>query len=259
MPPHPYLIYYPTPGYSNELTFHNSLGYRGGEFDLKKKAGSYRIVTLGGSTTYTSGVSDNNKIFTTYLEAILGDAYGYNNVEVINAGVGGYNTWTSLVNLEFRVLELDPDLIIICHGINDVGIRISRPELYRSDNTGIFKQWEIPEQLFYERSVFLRSLVRKVGYLSDSRKLQRVFGLRNLTKFTAPVRYGEPKLTPAEKLKCNKPIYFERNLRNMIAIAKDHGIDIMLGTLLILETLMIVLQSLFLRKALMNMLRSLKY
>src|SRR6185369_7249599 len=40
--PHPYLSYYPTPNYHKGQTSHNSLGYRGDEFPLKKPEGVYR-------------------------------------------------------------------------------------------------------------------------------------------------------------------------------------------------------------------------
>ena len=39
--------------------------------------------------------------------------------EVINAGIPGWTTAESLINLHFRVLELSPDMVIICHAVND--------------------------------------------------------------------------------------------------------------------------------------------
>ena len=118
--PHPYLNYYPTPNYKNGLTSHNSLGYRNNEFPLEKPDGVYRIAVLGGSSTYTIKVKDNEKTFPSQLERLLRDEYAYPNVEVINAGVGGYNSWESLINLQFRVLDVDSDLVIVYHGVNDV-------------------------------------------------------------------------------------------------------------------------------------------
>jgi hypothetical protein len=43
-------------------------------------------------------------------------------------------------------------------------------------------------------------------------------------------RLHEDNLDPAEVLKANPPIYFRRNLENMIAVAKEHGVEIMFST-----------------------------
>ena len=110
---HPYLNYFPNPEYSREWSTgthtHNSLGYRDKEFSINKPEGIFRIVAIGGSTTNTIAVHDNEKTYPSYLNRILKADYGYANVEVINAGVGGYTTWESLINLEYRILDLEPD------------------------------------------------------------------------------------------------------------------------------------------------------
>src|SRR4030095_5891296 len=134
--PHPYLSYSPTPNYRKGKTFHNSLGYRNDEFSLEKPDGVYRIVVLGGSSTYDVRIEDNAKTYAAQLEKLLKEEYGYQNVQVINAGVPGYNSWEILVNLEFRVLDLDPDLVIIYENTNDVHARLVVPEAYRGDDFG---------------------------------------------------------------------------------------------------------------------------
>ena len=62
--PHPYLVYYPTPNYRKGKTFHNSLGYRSEEFTAKKPDNVFRIVAMGGSSTYDVSIEDNEKTFT---------------------------------------------------------------------------------------------------------------------------------------------------------------------------------------------------
>src|SRR5688500_11275167 len=97
--PHQYLVYYPTPNYRKGQTFHNSFGYRNDEFSVEKAKDVYRIVALGGSSTYDIRIEDNEKTFTAQLQKLLKEEYGYRNVEVINAGVPGYNSWEILINL----------------------------------------------------------------------------------------------------------------------------------------------------------------
>ena len=43
-------------------------------------------------------------------------------------------------------------------------------------------------------------------------------------------RLSEKDLDPAEILEKNPPIYFQRNLENMIAVAKEHGIEVLFST-----------------------------
>ena len=155
---HHYLNYFPTPNYKLGLTYHNSLGYRDREFSLVKPPGVFRIVALGGSTTYTSRVEDNEKTFTAQLEKVLVQKYGYKNVEAINAGVVGYSSWESLINLEFRVLDVDPDLIIVYHATNDVQARLVDPSAYRGDNSGRRKDWSAPPLHLFDYSYLYRIL-----------------------------------------------------------------------------------------------------
>ncbi|MBZ0308251.1 MAG: hypothetical protein K8I82_19455 [Anaerolineae bacterium] len=86
--PLPYINYVPSP----QNPEHNALGYRGPDVLLPKPEGTFRIVTLGGSTTYSSATSSEES-YPMQLWQILRDDYGYTSVEVVNAGVSGYTTW----------------------------------------------------------------------------------------------------------------------------------------------------------------------
>ena len=222
--PHHYLNYYPNPEYKSGGTYHNSLGYRGDEFPVEKPEGVYRIAVLGGSSAYTTEVDENEKSFTSQLEEILKSKYGYENVQVINAGVGGYNSSESLINLEFRVLDLDPDLVIVYHGTNDVHTRLVDPDTYRGDNSGRRIQWQEPGVRLFERSALLRTVLRKTGVTNQ-------YGLRRFV--SADSSYGPHDLSgqdPMELLDKNPPVYFKRNLRNMAAVSKANGADIVFST-----------------------------
>jgi lysophospholipase L1-like esterase len=110
---HPYLPYVPTPGYE----YHNSLGFKGKEFTPQKQPGVLRIVCMGGSTTYGQYVSDK-EAYGAQLEEML-NAAGIKS-EVINAGIPGYVSTETLVNLQLRVLPLEPDIVIFYEGRNDL-------------------------------------------------------------------------------------------------------------------------------------------
>ncbi len=222
--PHHYLNYYPNPKYKRGKTYHNSLGYRNYEFSTKKPEGVFRIVAIGGSSTYTVSVEDNEKTFTSQLERILRDKYRYENVEVINAGVGGYNSWESLINLEFRVLDLDPDLIIIYHGTNDVHTRFVDPKSYSGDNLGRRKQWRSPNIPILEHSALFRILLRNSGITSQ-------VGIGNFVDSNTSYKPNSViDRDPFNLLKKNPPIYFKRNLTNIAAVSRANGAEIIFAT-----------------------------
>ena len=216
--PHHYLNHVLTPNWTNGMTSHNSLGYRGEEFTLAKPEGTFRVAVLGGSTTYTIRVEDDNKTFTVNLERLLRNEYGYENVEIINAGVGGYTSWESLINLQFRVLETEPDLVIVYHGVNDVHPRL-RQTPYASDNSGYRKQWELPASKLWEQSTFLRVILRWTA-LSERIGLADVVTSEGIDK----------GLEPLDVLEAHPPVYFRRNLINMVAVAQANEVDVVLST-----------------------------
>ena len=223
---HHYLNYYPTPNYKRGLTNHNSLGFRGDEIVRTKQDDTYRIVVLGGSTTYTIEVDDDDSTFTKLLENELNKQIDNLKIEVINAGVGGYTTWESLLNLQLRILDLVPDLIIIYHGTNDVHSRLVTPEYYQSDNSGYRKQWQNPDINILERSTLLRIFLRKFG-LTHQLNLGSVIRSDHFVGKQLDILSQEELI---QILNQNKPIYFKRNIENMIAIARENQIAVLLST-----------------------------
>ena len=141
--PHHYLSYTLTPNYksANGLDKYNSLGFRGPDITIPKPENLYRIVILGGSSAFDSSVKDWQKDSTKVLESELRRLYDTNNIEVINGATPGWNSWEDLANFEFRVLDLEPDLILIYQGVNDVHTRLVNPSAYRGDNSARRKVW----------------------------------------------------------------------------------------------------------------------
>lgn len=227
--PHQYLVYYPTPNYRKGQTFHNALGYRNDEISLEKPNNVYRIVALGGSSTYDIRIEDNKKTFTAQLERLLTEQYGYQNVEVINAGVPGYNSWEILINLEFRVLDLNPDLVIIYEGTNDVHARLVEPSAYRGDNSGRRQSWHMPPVPLWEHSALLRILGRMTNF-SRQVSVDDFASSPTFLSWPFEFRLDGNGLDPSEILEKNPPIYFQRNLENMIGIAKEHDIEVLFAT-----------------------------
>ncbi len=75
-----------------------------------------RIVCFGDSLTYGYGASEH-KDYPSRLEEMTG-------IETINAGISGDTTADGLARLENDVLALDPDVVLITLGGNDLKNRI---------------------------------------------------------------------------------------------------------------------------------------
>ena len=59
--PHHYLGFIPAPNFQRGENKHNQLGFRGDDISVEKPKDTYRIVAVGGSTTYGSGVEDSRE------------------------------------------------------------------------------------------------------------------------------------------------------------------------------------------------------
>lgn len=242
--PHPYLRYFPTPNYKRGKNKHNSLGYRGDEIQLPKPEGEFRIVCIGGSTTYTVDIDDYRMSYPYLLEKELKDR-GHENVSVINAGVGGWTTWESLINLEFRILDLEPDMIIIYNAVNDIHTRfIWPPEAYKGDNTGLhFTTSYITVPSVFEYSSLLRIIminfgmadsqvsISRWGKMIDESKKTEYVGEFRQQKIAGTYPQGIfKKVSAMQMLKTNKPVYFRRNIKNMVMIANNINIKTVIAS-----------------------------
>jgi lysophospholipase L1-like esterase len=123
--PHPYLVGVPKPSYRTQrpsklmahrqiLVAHNSLGYRGHEISQDKPQGIKRVCTLGGSTTYCVGTS-NDETWPAVLEILLGRGW-----DVINMGVPGYTTVEYIIQTALDFSDLRPDYAVYYLGWNDI-------------------------------------------------------------------------------------------------------------------------------------------
>lgn len=213
----------------------NRLGYRGDEITTSKPSETYRIVALGGSTTYGEYLESWEQAYPAQLEHILKNDYGYQQIEVINAGVPGYTTWESAVNFLLRVQDLDPDMIVIYHGVNDLNPRLSDPVFYDGLNLGkgiwIDHDDPLPASALYRFVSHRLGQDIKVNY-SLGEQFRRPEDYRSCG---LDVSGDEPfcrflDMTVDEVLEANPPIYFERNLSNMIYMAQGMGIEVMLVT-----------------------------
>ncbi len=128
--PHPLPPRMEDPAYRDRidrrLTFSvttNSRGLRGSEVADEPAEGTIRVACLGDSVTFGYGVEDDE----TYPAVLAELLAAHGSYEVINAGVPSHDSRQGSLVLHHRVLPLQPDVVVLCFGLNDVAYLFERP------------------------------------------------------------------------------------------------------------------------------------
>lgn len=94
----------------------NTFGMRDREYPQQKPEGTYRIALLGPSHVMGNGVADG-ETFEHVVEQRLNQDIekGQRKFEILNFAVDGFTLPQQLAMLEDRVLQFDPDMVIVNH------------------------------------------------------------------------------------------------------------------------------------------------
>jgi len=216
--PHPYLLWENTPEYISPegIRQTNNLGYRNKEdFTFSKDAKVFRILALGGSTTYGYLLDGPDDAWPSQLEKILNDALlensDYDKIEVINGGLNYATSAELLLHYLFRDRYFDPDIVIIHTGGNDAKLLLFNDynpdySFFRPGWTADIHRLRTGEGFFIKHSNIVKLFY--AFWLNDSvalpyiNKQAKSFDLR-------PDYY-------VQNAKENEPIGFERNLRLLL-------------------------------------------
>lgn len=104
------------------------------------KYGPINIVAFGDSVTHGAVAPGQICYDTVYFERLknkLHEVRNYVPINVINAGIGGITAKASLNRIQSQVLCHNPDLVIVCFGLNDVNFPL---EEYLSSLQTIFEE-----------------------------------------------------------------------------------------------------------------------
>ncbi len=135
----------------------NNMGFRDRDVALPKPPGVIRLACIGGSTT-EEGPS-NDATFPKCVERDLNAALGCGQcVEVFNCGVSGMTT-SALVSRLADYLALEPDLIVVHEGVNDIHRDLA--EYWRTIDTPRLRAW-------MSRSRFLRWQCNRALFPDDA-------------------------------------------------------------------------------------------
>lgn len=133
------LFFVPGDLFSDNASFGlRKLKFRSGPTEKQAAPETYRIMIMGGSTTYGDGIDSNDMTFSGVLQKCL-DEKLESSVEVINAGVKGYNLFQILKLFELFALDYKPELLVL--NINGQDLAVIRGpytlrELWKMKNEG---------------------------------------------------------------------------------------------------------------------------
>lgn len=245
--PHPYLGYALKPGWSTandagHQCSHNALGFRGKETTWQKPAGTFRILTLGGSSVYGQSESNDMAVWSARLEVLLNEHEPARPIEVINGGVSGWTSFEMLGQLAFRGVDLAPDLVILYETVNDM-----RAALYTAgdvephrDNTHWRATWPVDRP-----SSFEQLLQHSRAYLVWRRFFTDYFEERVDLAFYAMVNYNAQSNElycarsrggyPDGKVPDRGFLNYRRNLESLISVAEAHGAKVFIATQAVMD------------------------
>ena len=106
----------------------NSEGFRGSEL---RNDSPTRVFLIGGSTMFGVGASSDDSTIPGFLKGHISEKF--DNVEIINAGIPGADSFTEIEFIENQLLGYNPEIFIIYDGWND--LVKNHKKLEDADNT----------------------------------------------------------------------------------------------------------------------------
>jgi hypothetical protein len=224
----PYLLYSNTPNFSSSGTQqHNNNGYRNSyDVNVDKNNDEYRILCLGGSTTYGAGVSKPEHAWPELLLKLLKEEKSKikrNKITVLNAGLEWATSAELLTHFLFKHIHFKPDLVIIHSGGNDMApLMQNNFELDYSHwrnmsstasstlRPGEYKFIELSNIVRFGYSVWFNSF----GYTKNSLSVtSKIFENLNIENIRKNINY-------------NPPSAYKSNIFNLITSIQESGSDV---------------------------------
>jgi len=180
----------------------NSKGILGPEFDAAKRPGSFRIVTLGDSCSFTPVEYTYPQALEEELRRLLPER----DMEIINASCPGYDSRQARTWYEREIDGYDHDMLLIYLGWNDMGQYNPDGLVYKLDESGYLEQPSLIQRAILH-CYLLRSLYVVQGYWQRSR----------------PFDAGPLTDAEAKPYRDFYPDHFQENLIAVIRLAQSRG------------------------------------
>ncbi len=192
---------------------YNSLGFIGNEIKPKRD-NVFRILGVGDSITDGTYLPVSQR-YLNLLGKIL-EARINRRIEIINASVGGYNTWQELEMIKVKWISVKPDLVIVGICLNDYIEK--RPRLSQCWFGQIMEDFNDGSRARYFNFLYQKSALYKFIYdfLSNVKNVR--YNQRGYQRYLEEYNFD---IKPPDFKKWEKPFL------EMIAFTKKHKIKIL--------------------------------
>lgn len=180
----------------------NEHGLRGPDIQKSKPPGTQRVAMIGGSSVFGYLVNDGEEA-ARQLQIRLSKSSA-DNVEVLNAGVPGYNVIQSRRRYQTHVAQLEPDLVILYLGWNDLAYLLAESPTAAEAGKG-------PCATTWERWAAKSALYGLI--------VHRLLG--RTASFAPPAHVGTTPTPAGTKL-------FRETLQRLVAEIHDSGADVII-------------------------------
>lgn len=182
-----------------------------------KPLGELRVICVGGSTT----VNDDNPegiVQTQLLDERLRNRIPSYEVRVLNAGGDGFSSAHTLVNFSLRLLDFQPDVLVVLDHVNDM-TALDYGDEFLPDYSNKYLGDSF---LAYEHRLGIGGTILRL-----SRSLQLLHWRSSLVR---NVVESSPRNGYQHDAQRGRQI-FRRNLDSMAALASQHGVRLILVTM----------------------------
>ena len=230
-PPNFNFLTEPEPGlpgvHGRNLFSTNNAGFRGDYLATPKPKNEFRIFIIGGSTAECLYL-DNSEALNSVLQKGLSEhAPDGVTVKVYGAGKSGDASDDHVSMLVHRIVHLEPDLIVVFSGVNDLTRSIYHYDYlhYAGGGSGpklplmklVATEFQIPRRIFYLRARLFptdRDVLEKIASTTQYKEKVRL-------RESAPVSNERPRVDPGA---------YARNLRTIAGVAGAHRIQLVFMT-----------------------------
>jgi len=208
----------------------NNMGFRGDEISDSKPPGEFRIFMVGGSTTECRLVDDSDEPGRGLQNLLNAKFGGTPDIKVYNSGKSGDKSFDHIAMIGHRIVHLEPDLIILLAGINDLiaaangtdYLHLTEVDSQELDLGSLLKYAATDFQI--GRRVF--RLVNKFSHQTGQQMFQEIskqtnFRRRSQSRMAKPVSSDPPR---------TDLVHYRNNLLTIVGMARAHRIPIILMT-----------------------------
>jgi lysophospholipase L1-like esterase len=213
--------------YGHNLFTTDNMGFRGDDLVTPKPKHEFRIFMVGGSTTECLYLDDAKAISGVLQKRLGGRASGDINVKVYGAGKSGDASDDHVSMIAHRIVHLEPDMIIVFSGINDLTRSIYHYDYthYVKEKTGTEPSLLLPLATGFQMARRVYNLKTRF-FPTDAEVSEKI---TSQTRYREKVRMRESVPVSDERPRLDLQAY-ANNLRTIMGSSQAHKVRLIFMT-----------------------------